>query len=111
MFSHKPRILVVCSRNKRRSLTAETLFRNSLEAEVRSAGTSPRARHTVSIKDIAWADVIICMERKHHQQLARLFKQDQLPSIRVADIEDIYEYMDPELCSLLKSTIREYFRF
>ena len=35
----RAKILFVCSRNKRRSLTAETIFKNEPAWEVRSAGT------------------------------------------------------------------------
>ncbi len=37
-------VLFVCSRNKWRSRTAETLFRDHPQHHVRSAGTEPEAR-------------------------------------------------------------------
>lgn len=103
----KLKILAICSRNKRRSLTAETIFRGHPDVEVRSAGTSPKARHQVSNKDIEWADLILCMETKHKQQLQRIFGKNNLPSIRVLDIDDVYSYMDEELCDLLKEEIEQ----
>lgn len=61
--------LFICSRNQWRSPTAETVFRRYPNVQARSAGTSPNARHTVSIDDIAWADKIFVMEQKHKSRL------------------------------------------
>lgn len=54
-------VLFVCSRNQWRSPTAEQVFRRHPALNVRSGGTSPNARHTVSAQDIQWADVILVM--------------------------------------------------
>lgn len=101
------KVLVVCSRNMRRSLTAEVIFRLHPDVEVRSAGTSANARHTVSSKDVEWADAILFMERKHMEQLERLFGRDTLPLIKVAEIADVYEFMNEELKELLEAAILE----
>ena len=45
-------ILFVCSKNKWRSPTAETIYRNDSRLNVRSAGTSASARKTISEIDI-----------------------------------------------------------
>lgn len=105
MKQNRLKVLVVCSRNLRRSLTAETIFRGDQNIEVRSAGTSHHARHQVSVKDIKWASIIYCMELKHKKRLLQLFGQTELPRIVVAEIEDVYMYMDPELVQILKSEI------
>ncbi len=55
---NKLKILVVCSRNKQRSLTAEQIYRNDSRVDIRSAGTSKLAKHIISLKDIKWADII-----------------------------------------------------
>lgn len=49
-------VLFVCSRNQWRSPTAEQVWRRHPQLNVRSGGTSPSARHTVSDTDIDWAD-------------------------------------------------------
>ena len=54
-------LLFICSRNQWRSPTAERVFRAYPNVQTRSAGTSPNARHTVSIRDIQWADKILVM--------------------------------------------------
>ncbi|SDH26416.1 Predicted protein tyrosine phosphatase [Pseudomonas flavescens] len=99
-------ILFVCSRNQWRSPTAETVWRKHPELCVRSAGTSPRARRTVSASDIQWADVVFVMEHKHKSRLmanfARLLSHKPL---HVLDIADEYQYMDPELVDILERSV------
>ncbi|NII84084.1 hypothetical protein [Pedobacter sp. SG918] len=41
-------ILFVCSRNKWRSATAENIYKNHPDHQVRSAGTAPSARIKIS---------------------------------------------------------------
>lgn len=45
-------ILFICSRNQWRSPTAERVFASEPSLSVRSAGTSPKAKRTVSENDI-----------------------------------------------------------
>lgn len=102
-------ILFVCSRNQWRSPTAETLYRHYPGVQVRSAGTSTRARHTVSVRDIAWADVIMVMEEKHKSRLRAQFPQAlQGKKLVVLDIADDYHYMDAELVTLLQTAVAPY---
>ncbi|MCB9658133.1 MAG: phosphotyrosine protein phosphatase [Sandaracinaceae bacterium] len=102
------RVLFVCSRNQWRSPTAEAVFRRHPAVDARSAGTSPKARKTVSARDLEWADVICVMERKHAQRLradyARLLGGKPL---HVLEVPDEYRYMDPELVALLTQVVSE----
>lgn len=50
--NEKQNILFVCSRNQWRSPTAEQVWRKHPMLSVRSGGTSPNARHKVSVDDI-----------------------------------------------------------
>lgn len=99
-------VLFVCSRNQWRSPTAEQVWRRHPQLNVRSGGTSPNARHTVSVDDIRWADVVIVMEQKHKSRLVAEFTRllDNKP-IHVLDIPDEYKYMDPELVELLEQSV------
>lgn len=99
-------VLFVCSRNQWRSPTAEQVWRRHPLLNVRSGGTSPSARHTVSVDDIRWADVVIVMEQKHKSRLVAEFTRllDNKP-IHVLDIPDEYKYMDPELVELLEQSV------
>lgn len=100
-------ILFVCSMNKWRSPTAETIFRRINGIHVRSAGTSRKARHHVTIKDIRWADIICVMEHKHRSRLHGEFR-DELNNkqLHVLDIPDDYTYMDPDLIELLSASLQ-----
>ncbi len=85
-------LLFICSRNQWRSPTAETMWRNHPDYSVRSAGTSPKARKTVSAKDIRWADVIFVMEQKHKNRLkAEFTRVMDYQLVHVLDIPDDYK--------------------
>lgn len=101
--------LFICSRNQWRSPTAETVFRRYPNVQARSAGTSPNARHTVSIDDITWADKIFVMEQKHKSRLLAQFPRAlQYKEMIVLDIPDDYRYMDEELIEILKESVVPY---
>ena len=102
----KLNVLFICSRNQWRSPTAEQLWRKHPAISARSAGTSPNARHTVSVQDIQWAHVILAMEEKHKSRLKAEFTGllDNKP-IHVLDIPDDYKYMDPELVEMLEQSV------
>jgi predicted protein tyrosine phosphatase len=104
-------ILFICSRNQWRSPTGEQVWKNHPELAVRSAGTSPKARRTVSAKDIQWADVIFAMEEKHKNRLkAQFTRQLNHKNVQVLDIPDEYQYMDTELVEIMKQTVGSYLR-
>jgi predicted protein tyrosine phosphatase len=91
--------------NKRRSLTAEHIYRNDPRLEVRSAGLRAEAKRRVTENDLQWADAVFVMERKHQTWLATQFANLELPRIDVLDIPDDYEYMDPALQEMLRLTL------
>jgi predicted protein tyrosine phosphatase len=99
------RIIFVCAMNKRRSLTAEHLYRNDARLEVRSAGVRSDAKRRVSEGDLQWAEIVVTMEREHKTWLTTRFEGLELPRIEVLDIPDDYEYMAPELQELLRLTL------
>ncbi len=102
----KVNVLFVCSRNQWRSPTAEKVWSNHPQVNVRSAGTSPRARRTISPKDVQWADIIMVMEKKHKNRVAAEFtRMVSHKPIHVLDIPDEYKYMDEELVELVSSTV------
>ena len=102
-------ILFICSRNQWRSPTAEKIYNKDPRVNVRSAGTSPKARHTVNAKDIEWAELIFVMEYKHKDRLkAEYSKLLKYKKVIVLDIPDEYQYMDEELVKLVKESTEEY---
>jgi predicted protein tyrosine phosphatase len=100
-------LLFICSKNQWRSPTAELLFKNNQEHTASSAGTSDKARIGVNQKMINRADVIFVMERKHKQLLSQRFDIIDKQLI-VLDIEDNYQFNDPELVGILREALREY---
>jgi predicted protein tyrosine phosphatase len=102
-------VLFVCSRNKWRSRTAETIFKDNQDHHFKSAGTENDARIKVNEKLINWADAVFVMEKRHRQRLQERFGQllDDKKIITL-DIEDNYQYMDEELVNILKTSITPY---
>ncbi|NTE05046.1 protein tyrosine phosphatase [Agrobacterium tumefaciens] len=102
-------ILFVCSRNKWRSLTAETIFKNHPDHQVRSAGTEPSARIKINAKMITWADLIFVMEKRHRQRISERFPAEiDGKEIITLGIPDDYQYMDEDLIEELKTKVSEY---
>jgi predicted protein tyrosine phosphatase len=100
-------LLFICSKNQWRSPTAELLFKNHPVHQTRSAGTSNKARIKVNQKMIDWADVIFVMERKHMELIRQRFNFDQQQLV-LLNIEDDYQFNDPELVELLKVSLINY---
>jgi predicted protein tyrosine phosphatase len=100
-------ILFICSRNQWRSPTAEKIYSRDERVYVRSAGTSPKARHIVNTKDITWAELIFVMEHKERLK-ASYNKLLQHKKVIVLDIPDEYQYMDEELVELIELSVEGY---
>ncbi len=106
LASDRLRLLFVCSRNQWRSPTAEAIWRKDPRVEVRSAGTSPRARRRVSAADLRWADLILVMEDKHEDRLRADFGALLArKAVQVLDIPDEFKYMDPALVEQLRASV------
>lgn len=104
----KPRFLFVCGRNQWRSPTAERIYRNDPRVEVRSAGVASSAKRRVSEKDLAWADLVLVMERKHAASIRKNFQNlPNLPPIYSLEIPDEYRFMDDELVRLLRERVED----
>ncbi len=102
-------ILFVCSRNKWRSRTAETIYQSEQSHVVKSAGTEPSARIRISASHIRWADTIFVMEKHHRERLLEKFPDELIgKELVVLDIEDNYQYMDPELIEVIRSAVNAY---
>lgn len=102
-------ILFVCSKNKWRSRTAETIFKATLNHNVKSAGTDEGARVKLTGKHLLWADLICVMENKHRQIIKQKFHSSfDADKIIVLDIPDEYQYMDEELILSLKTAMAPY---
>ena len=100
------RVLFLCGQNRIRSPTAERVFDGRPGLEVESAGLNHDAQVAVTPEMIAKAEVIFVMEKRHLNKLSKRFRA-QLRSKRVIclNIPDEFEYMQPELISLLETRV------
>ncbi|OLV18119.1 cellular communication/signal transduction [Deinococcus marmoris] len=98
--------MFICAQNKLRSPTAEAIFRDSADWEVAPAGTHHDAETPVSGDLLEWADVAVCMEKRHRDVLRQRFR-GALPDDRILTlgIPDDYDFMDPELVSMLRRLV------
>lgn len=102
-------ILFICSRNKWRSLTAETIYKNNSSFKVKSAGTENGARIKVNAKIILWADLIFVMEKQHKEKLLLKFPDAiENKQIVILEIPDVYKFMDKELIEEIQLSVAAY---
>ena len=106
-MTQRPNILVVCGRNKKRSRTAEHIFKNDDRFNIRSAGLSPKSDRKISENDLNWADLVLVMESRQRTKIWELYIHLELPTIEVLNIPDDYEFMDEELVELLSDKIND----
>jgi predicted protein tyrosine phosphatase len=98
------RILFVCGRARARSPTAELVFSRWPGLETASAGVSDDADEPMEADHLAWAEIIVVMERAHRRKLMRRFG----PALRHArivclDVHDDYAFMEPALVRMLEA--------
>ena len=105
------RVLFVCSRNRRRSPTAERMFADHPGIETASAGLAPDAEEPLTSDHLEGVDLIFVMEQAHRTKLNRAFGR-YLRGARIVclDIPDDYTYMQPELVELLRSRVTPHLR-
>lgn len=102
-------LLFVCSQNKLRSPTAESVFSDRPNISVRSAGVNNDAQIPISVEDIEWADYIFVMEQAHKSKVKKRYKK-HLDNQKVVclGIPDNYDYMDSELIKILKKSVGQF---
>ena len=104
-------ILFICSRNRLRSPTAETVFSDIEGFDVRSAGLYNDATVPLTPDLVEWADYLFVMEKSHRNKLQKKFRRF-LKNQRVIclDIPDDFEYMDEDLVKMLKQRTGNFFK-
>jgi len=76
--------------------------------EARSAGTENGARVKLTAGLVGWADVVVCMEKKHADRVCERFPGELADKpLHVLRIPDDYQFMDPELVALLRTELPE----
>ena len=106
-MKERPNILVVCGRNKKRSRTAEFVFKNDNRFNIRSAGLSPKSDRKISENDLNWADLVFVMETGQRAKVRKLYRHLELPGIEILNIADDYEFMNEELVEMLTGRIND----
>jgi predicted protein tyrosine phosphatase len=106
-MANKPNILVVCGRNKKRSRTAEHIFKHDDRFNIRSAGVSPKSERKLSENDLNWADLVLVMETEQRTKIWEQYQHLSLPKIEVLHIADDYEFMDAELVEVLTDKMND----
>ena len=102
-------LLFICSRNRRRSATAEAIFASEAGHSALSAGTSADAEIQVSADLLEWADVVFSMERVHHRKLYQRFPRLMRGKRAIVlGVPDRYDYMDERLIALLKGKVAQH---
>lgn len=101
--------LFVCSKNKWRSRTAESIFKNNGQHQVKSCGTENGARIKISESLVSWANVVFAMEEKHERYIRNNYPElsREIEFINLG-IPDDYKYMDEELINELKASVHPY---
>ena len=115
------KILFVCTANRYRSRTAYELFKDTPKYDVSSCGLNkfyvndtikyvwPHAKH-FDKSLFEWADVVYGMENNHENDIIKRAIAGHwdvdLKKIINLNIDDIYEYNDPVLVSLLKEKVK-----
>ena len=105
----KRKVLFLCEANKHRSKTAEALFSQREDLEVRSAGLNEVAEVVVSRELVEWADVVFVMEKAQRNKLRKLFPDLYAKKAIVClYVEDHYSYMESALVGLLRARLAQY---
>ena len=99
--------MVVCGKNKKRSRTAEFIFKNDSRFNIRSVGVSPNSIRKITENDLNWSDLVLVMENEHKSKIKELFRKITNIKIEVLNIEDEFEFMDEELVIILTESIND----
>ncbi len=104
-------VLFICSANKLRSPTAETIFASWPDIETDSAGLNNDADVPLSPEQLEWADIVFVMEKAHRSKLSKRYRK-YLKGKRVIclDIPDNYKFMDPDLVKRLEAKAGPFLR-
>jgi predicted protein tyrosine phosphatase len=105
------RALFLCTHNKLRSPTAEHVFARWPGVETDSAGLGADADVVLAPEQLAWAEIVFVMEKKHRALLSARYRR-HLNGKRVVclDIPDNYRYLQPELVQLLEERAGRFLR-
>jgi predicted protein tyrosine phosphatase len=99
--------LFVCSGGILRSPTAAHWAAEHKGWNTRSCGTLPLAVPQVNPTLVDWADVIYCLTTTHYLFMVDTWGEQVRSKLRVMEINDDYEYRDPELIRLIEEALSD----
>ena len=94
----KLRVLFVCTQNKVRSLTAEHLYRERPDLDVRSCGTAAFAKNQLTEEVMKWADMVFIFDELQAEAIEKKFGKDAF----------VYQYKSESLILKLTAKIEPY---
>lgn len=105
------RVLFVCSAGLLRSATAANYYATK-GYNTRAAGSSNYALVPLSANLIAWAQLIVFVNKENYKEAVNVFLDeeyaaDKLVNSVVLDIPDVYEYKHPKLIKELKTQLKD----
>ncbi len=97
------KVLFVCTINKMRSATAQTIYEGDNRFEVKSAGIAETATTVLNRELLIWADCVVVMEKHHRNTIRKLYPDIySMKRIVCLYIPDEFDYMQEELIIFLK---------
>ena len=105
------RVLCVCSAGLLRSPTAAfVLAQEPYNFNTRAAGMVPEfALVPVDEVLLAWADEIVCMDRRQAVGIKNMLRDEERPIV-VLDIPDNFRYRDPKLIELIREAYNDHLK-
>ena len=111
MVARQLKILFVCTVNRMRSATAQKIFGSDPRFKVDSAGTDRTADTVLEQEQLEWADIVIVMEKYHDNFIRDKFPEwYNINKIICLHIRDNYDFMQPELVTILKNKMEDVFK-
>ena len=94
-----------------RSATAHKIYQDDPRFDVDSAGTDRTAAVPLEESHLEWADAIVVMEKHHRNSIRSKFPDlyEKKPIVCLY-IEDIYDFMQPELIAILREKFEDVYR-
>ena len=105
----KKRVLFVCTQNKVRSLTAEHLYRERPDLEVKSCGTATFAKNQLTKELMNWAEVVFVFDDSQVEVIEKQFSEEaQGKPVICLGLPDIFTYKSDALVVKLVAKLDPY---
>ena len=104
-------ILFVCSQNKLRNPSAETIFPEKEGFDVLSAGLNNGAEIPLTAELVEWAETIFVIEKAQRNKLRKKYRKSiNKQNVICLEIPNDHEYMGPKLIAILEQKLGKFFK-